>query len=110
MPLLAENYWPSILEYLEKEKINFEVAFFIGGTGIQLVLLLVCNLWFELLYRLENPFIEQFRTESEPWPWVSNPKLYRELTVKSIWMTLFNNIIMTGVLRLSVEIIGLPQK
>jgi len=40
-------------------------------------LILLINAFFWLIYRWENPFIEQYKILKQPWPWKIDPEGWR---------------------------------
>merc|ERR1712086_186236 len=90
VPMIAQAYWPSLLQYLEQNKIRKSVWYFAWTTSQHFILLTLGNLFFWVLYHFEIPFFEKYKAIDEPWPWVTDPKGWRTLVWKSIGLMIFN--------------------
>ena len=48
------------------------------------------------IYKLNSPFLEQFKDNDLPWPWVTEPKKFRKQVIKAIKLITFNNVVVGG--------------
>ena len=48
------------------------------------------NLAYLALYRANNPFFEQFKSSDQPWPWVTEPEVFKKKFDKALKQIGFN--------------------
>lgn len=60
-------------------------------------MLLICVIGMEIIYAIELPFFERYKVSSEPWPWQSDPKEWKELKRKSFLLVGFNSYLLSPV-------------
>lgn len=59
-----------------------------------IIVLTSANLPYIVIYHLDHPFFEQFKTNSDPWPWKKNRQEWMKLLKKSILLVGFNNLVL----------------
>jgi sterol desaturase/sphingolipid hydroxylase (fatty acid hydroxylase superfamily) len=84
--LIAPIIWPREI----KSPTLF--LFWIGPT-VNLLSLLISNLFFLILYKLNHPAIERFKCNSQPWPWQETPKEWPRILLKTVMVVGFYNLI-----------------
>ena len=87
--------WPKILEVIDYYQIkDFSIVHFILPPIIHIISLVIVNLFFLVLYKLDHPLIEQYKINSEPWPWQKDKNEWNKLLKKTIIQVSFNGIVM----------------
>ena len=84
VPQIAAAVWPSILDYLDSNGIEYWKFFFFGLIAWHLFLTISINLVMWAIYHIEHPFFEQYKINSNPWPWQEN----REQWIRNLCQTL----------------------
>jgi len=79
VPKLAKTLWPFFLENLSQEAMVFILAMSCH-TGVHMFV----NSIMYLIYRMKHPFFERYKISDKPWPWESQPELWREILKKSL--------------------------
>ena len=67
-PYLGQLIWPSILSLTSSPATLFFYLQLIPNIS----LMLIVNSTFYLIYHLEHPFFEQYKANTQPWPWNQN--------------------------------------
>lgn len=73
---------------------NMYWMFSVGSSSIFMSALLLTNLFFHYIYTAKNPYFEQYKVSSEPWPWESDPKGYQTLRNSLFKTCILNNFIL----------------
>jgi len=56
------------------------------------------NLIYFVIYKIESPFFEQFKTNSEPWPWNSDKKEWMKLLKSTVCILFINQFIIMPII------------
>jgi sterol desaturase/sphingolipid hydroxylase (fatty acid hydroxylase superfamily) len=70
---------------------------------LHLVLFVTANLMMQVIYHLELPFFEQYKSSSDPWPWNANPEQWAE-TWKKIALTVVFNICILSPVAYTIDV------
>lgn len=89
LPALVQPSWDALVRFLHGPM----WANVVGVPLLHLVVLLVANSFFMLLYTLDIPFFEQFKISRKPWAWKNDPAAFRELLLAAVKATAFNLIL-----------------
>lgn len=85
IPWLGRTIWPEILLGMEKYDIpEWKIVFYFVGLWNLMVFILV-NIFFYVVYTIEHPFFEHYRIQKdEKWPWNADPAAWSELLTKTL--------------------------
>ena len=62
--------WPWIVTTLEQYGISdFTVIHLFLPALVHLIALIVVNIGFYTIYKLDHPFFEKYKINPDPWPW-----------------------------------------
>lgn len=73
-----------------KDPQNWCIIFFLA-TGF--IVYPFLNLVYMAIYKLNHPFFEQFKDNSLPWPWQTEPVKFRKQVIKAIKLIATNNVV-----------------
>jgi len=107
MPILIENYWPSVLKWSQDNEMSYLKLYLLFGIGLHNGIHVIGNLICWFFYHFEFPFIERYKVNDLPWPWIEDPVAWRSLCLKSIFMLFFNGNVMIALAVCSAESVGL---
>jgi len=65
------------------------------STKIAVISLLVINLYYIVLYKFKFPFIEQFKSNTLPWPWEEDQTKWRSFLKDTVKTYLFNQFLVS---------------
>lgn len=73
------------------------------GTSTGIGMILGLNLIYWMIYKLEHPFVEQFKIDKDrPWPWKEDYESWRQLCLKALLMCVFNNTVINAAVLVTV--------
>jgi hypothetical protein len=85
--------------------------YFVSTVAVADGTYLFINLIFIFLYWLKHPLVDKFKVLEDPWPWESDPKLWKETLKKTLWNLFLNNlIILPGSLFIFNNLFGFVHK
>ena len=103
-PLYFTKMYPKEFTKLADKQTPFLSQFIIGSSYIfYWVLLGICS----IIYRLEHPFFEKYKINSEPWPWVTDPDYHNK--AKKLAARILGNQIVSLTLVTILDYIGVSS-
>ena len=101
IPRIGALFWPNLLKWQEDYEIGYTAVMLIATTLLHNVIHIGANLIYYVFYHFEIPFIERYKSNDLPWPWVEDPVKFRALAKRSVAVLLFNaNVLPTAVILL----------
>jgi len=86
-PKLLIAYWP---ENVENPGFAYALSVYLIFNGM----LIFVNLEYMLIYKLEHPFFERYKTTPDPWPWKVDQEKWNKQIKKALLRVFFNNFIL----------------
>lgn len=83
-PILLQKIWP---EKVESEGKFYTLTTYAIANGI----VIFVNLEYLVIYKLELPFFERYKTTPDPWPWQVDKQKWNSQIKKAIIRVAFNN-------------------
>lgn len=96
--ILYFTLFPKLLAWYLPEKVEhpgwfFAQSVFIFHEGI----FLLTNLEFAVIYWLNWPFFERYKTTNEPWPWQEDKEEFKRKLWQSIKTVVFNHLVISNI-------------
>jgi hypothetical protein len=91
LPLAGEELYRSIIE----TGISTNLLYLLSSIIVHQGVFIIANMWLNLIYWLELPFFERYKTNNYPWPWKANPEEWKIQRNKT-WRTVFVNTMLLG--------------
>ena len=89
--LIGQQMWPSILTFKEENNISYAQFYIIWSMLQHLIIFYGANLIYCFFYKHEFECIERYKSNEQPWPWISDPEQWKSLLWKSIALSGFNS-------------------
>ena len=113
--MLADRYKESLTSFYKAS----DYAFMAAWNVLLVFVHFAFSAAFGLIYSLNHPFFEQFKSNTEPWPWESDPEQYKKDKRVMLNRELFYNCCLSpiaamggfalGIIRPSFDFYNLPS-
>jgi len=91
VPYLGKLYWPYLLQWQDDYNLSYTWVLLTVAISLHNLVHLGGNLVYCVFYTYEFSFIERYKSNDLPWPWLEDPEGWRVLSRKSILVLLFNS-------------------
>jgi len=105
LPELLRLIWPYILKNL-----GITYFFLITVIGIHSGLNAVIHTVMYLIYKAKIPFFERYKINDKPWPWESDPELWKNMLKRTLKFLAISHVIIIPGFALMETQLGLKQR
>jgi methylsterol monooxygenase/4-alpha-methyl-delta7-sterol-4alpha-methyl oxidase len=91
VPQMAPYFWP--YKIANPRLYSAVFAFFVHNSVFY-----IANFCFWVIYKIEHPFFERYKTHDKPWPWKSDPEKWNQLLKQTIKILFINQLIILPIL------------
>jgi len=102
-PYIGAYIWPHLLKWQEDNQLSYTTLMLLIAISLHNVIHLGANLVYYIFYHFEIPFIERYKSNDLPWPWVEDPVKFRSLAKWSVLVLLFNSNVLPVVVYLILD-------
>ena len=91
VPHIGAYIWPHLLKWQEENDLSYTTLMLLVAISLHNLIHLGGNTVYYIFYHFEIPFIERYKSNDLPWPWVEDPVKFRSLAKMSVLVLLFNS-------------------
>jgi len=91
VPYFGRIVWPHLLEIWKEKDLAYTTVFLGISTSLHNLTHFGANAIYYMFYHYEFPFIERYKSNSQPWPWNEDRKRWNDLCRKSILVLFINS-------------------
>lgn len=90
MPIVGHYVWPKFLDFVEANEIH--MAYAMVGLSIvwHNIVIIAINLVFLVVYKLNHPFFEKYKTNDDLWPWQENMEEWKRFRMRAAKILFLN--------------------
>lgn len=90
MPIVGHYVWPMFLDFVAANEIH--MAYAMVGLSIvwHTIVIVSINLVFLVVYKLNHPFFEKYKTNDDLWPWQENMEEWKRFRMRAAKILFLN--------------------
>jgi len=105
IPKLIKTAWPFLLENLSQEEMYFYLGI-LFHTGSHVI----TNGIMGIIYKIKLPFFEKYRVSDKPWPWESQPELWKKILRKTLKVLAIEHFVIVPIILLVQCKLGIKMR